>query len=232
MPERTAKTTSSAGRRSPHLERDKVVLAALVLLNEVGFEGMTLRKLADKLGVKAAALYWHFENKQDLIDQVAGAIINEEMQRTPLPDGAQWREVLTVLAYATRDAFMRYRDGALVIASADLSKSATLQGREVVTSRLLELGMAPGLVTFGFFAVSRYTLGCALEEQADPYTEAERLAISHESFPHIAAQYPAVGQTIVALHEEGVTIDADTLFQQGLDILLDGIAARFNPTQS
>jgi TetR/AcrR family tetracycline transcriptional repressor len=227
----TVKTPKPSGRRAPHLERDKVVTAALSLLNEVGFEGMTLRKLGDKLGVKAAALYWHFENKQDLIDQVAAAIVDEEMRRTTLPADADWRAVLTVLAHATRDAFMRYRDGALVIASADLSKGGTLRGREAVTERLLELNMPASLITYSFFAVGRYTLGCVLEEQADPHSTSERAAMRHE-VSAINEAYPAVARTITTLRNEGTVLDSATLFNEGFNLILDGIAVRFQPTSS
>jgi len=50
------------------LERDLVVNTALKLLDEVGLDGLTLRKLAAELGVQAPALYWHFKNKQALLD--------------------------------------------------------------------------------------------------------------------------------------------------------------------
>lgn len=231
MPEKTADSSKKSGRRAPHLERDKVVSVALSLLNEVGFEGLTLRKLGDKLGVKAAALYWHFENKQDLIDQAAGAIVLEEMQRTSIPDEADWREILAILAHATRAAFTRYRDGALIIASADLSKSNTLRGRELVSGRLLALGMSPDLVTYSFFAVSRYTLGCVLEEQADPHGGEGQSALRHEVFPVIEQKYPAVAQTITALREQGVMLDSDKLFEEGLELILDGIGYRYQQTK-
>jgi TetR/AcrR family transcriptional regulator, tetracycline repressor protein len=213
-------------RRAPHLEREKVVAAALQLLNEVGFEGLTLRRLAAKLDVKAAALYWHFDNKQDLINEVAGAIIDEKIAAGTLPEHASWREVLTHMAHATRAALMQYRDGALIIASADLSKSNMFDGRELITRRLIDGGLPADMVVFGFFTVGRYTLGCVFEEQADPYSSDKRLQIGRELWPTIKTDYPAIAQTISALHDKGIPYDPAVHFEQGLMLILDGIAFR------
>ena len=51
----------------PALDQSQIVQAALALLDEVGFDGLTMRNLAKKLGVQAASLYWHVRNKQDLL---------------------------------------------------------------------------------------------------------------------------------------------------------------------
>jgi AcrR family transcriptional regulator len=53
------------------LDRATVVRAALRLLDEVGLHGLSLRKVASELGVQAPALYWHFKNKQELLDEMA-----------------------------------------------------------------------------------------------------------------------------------------------------------------
>jgi TetR/AcrR family tetracycline transcriptional repressor len=154
-------------RPAPNLERDKVVEAALELLNEGGFEGLTLRRLADKLGVKAAALYWHFKNKQDLIDQVATKILavgNHEQ----MPENASWETILRLVAHHSHAAFIRYRDGALVIANADLTTAAPKQGREKVLEKLLAQGFTTEQAWQSMYVIGRYTLGCVIEEQSDP----------------------------------------------------------------
>ena len=65
------------GRKSqvgPRLDRSQIVQAALDLLDAVGFDGLTMRSLAKKLGVKAASLYWHVHDKQDLLSLLADEI--------------------------------------------------------------------------------------------------------------------------------------------------------------
>ena len=62
---------TAALNRLPLLDREHVVRVALRLLDEAGLDGLTLRRLAAELDVKAPALYWHFANKQDLLDHMA-----------------------------------------------------------------------------------------------------------------------------------------------------------------
>ena len=57
------------------IQRDQVIEAALALLDEVGLEALTTRKLAQKLGVESATLYWHFKNKANLLEEMASAVL-------------------------------------------------------------------------------------------------------------------------------------------------------------
>ena len=57
--------------KSPKIDRLNVLDTALSLLEKEGIEGLTMRKLADALHIKAASLYWHFDNKQTLIEGMA-----------------------------------------------------------------------------------------------------------------------------------------------------------------
>ena len=69
-----------------------VVRAALELLNEAGLDGLTTRRLAEVLGVQGPALYWHFKNKQELIDEMSRALISESFG--PQKPGQAWDEWL------------------------------------------------------------------------------------------------------------------------------------------
>src|SRR5437867_13029130 len=81
--------------RPTALDQERVVRTALALLDEVGLDGLTMRRLADELGVQAASLYWHLRDKEELLDLLADAIC-EEMP-TPRREGS-WREQLTAFA--------------------------------------------------------------------------------------------------------------------------------------
>ena len=70
------------------LTRERLVEAALTLVNEEGLEGLSMRALADKLEVKAASLYWHVRDRRELLDMLAESILDSV--RTPRP-GAAWR---------------------------------------------------------------------------------------------------------------------------------------------
>ena len=65
------KLSSVSTEKRPPLDRARVADTALKLLNEVGLDGLTLRAIAKELDVKAPALYWHFKDKQALLDEMA-----------------------------------------------------------------------------------------------------------------------------------------------------------------
>src|SRR5215469_11608803 len=70
------------------LTRERLVEAALQLVNEEGLEGLSMRALADSLEVKAASLYWHVRDRRELLELLAESIL--EPVRVPHRGG--WRE--------------------------------------------------------------------------------------------------------------------------------------------
>ena len=73
------------------LQRDAVIRTALDLLDEVGIDGLSTRRLAERLGVQSPALYWHFKNKRALLDAMAKAMmVGARSQEAHLP----WLRIL------------------------------------------------------------------------------------------------------------------------------------------
>ena len=71
------------------LTRERLVDAALELVNEEGLEGLSMRALADRLEVKAASLYWHVRDRRELLELLAESILEPVRPKRP---GAGWRE--------------------------------------------------------------------------------------------------------------------------------------------
>jgi TetR/AcrR family tetracycline transcriptional repressor len=95
------------------LSRAAVVAAALDILNEAGLEQVSLRKVAERLGVKAPSLYWYVEDKAALY-----ALMSESVFRSCLdamPACADWRSWLRAFGRALWDAQMKTRDAAKLI---------------------------------------------------------------------------------------------------------------------
>ena len=106
----------TANRPRIALDRPTIVQAALVLLDEVGIEGLSTRRLAAELGVKGPSLYWHFKNKNALLAHMSGALFLEALPApdfdTPDFDVCGW---LSLGAYGLRRTALSRRDGALVM---------------------------------------------------------------------------------------------------------------------
>lgn len=221
---KSAPKSSPKGRAQPHLERDKVLDTTLDLLNEVGFEGLTLRRVADRLGVKAAALYWHFDSKQDLINHLAARIFTREFDVTEVKlDQYSWREILTGMGHGFCSALMRYRDGAMVIASADMSNlDGGFEGRRMVISALLRKGLPEGVIFTAMFSIVRYTLGFVFEEQADPRARKKGETYMRNAAPILQDEFPEATEELIRLYKE-LGDNPRYQFEQGLQLILDGI---------
>ena len=152
-------------RAAARLDRHKITNAALRLLDEVGLDALSTRLLATRLGVKSPALYWHFRNKQELVDAMAEAMLDAaDWPDGPLsPDEVYaW---LAARAHAFRRALLAHRDGARVHAGTRPS-GHRLASVESQVAALVAAGLAPADAARGALALSRYTVGWVLEEQA------------------------------------------------------------------
>jgi AcrR family transcriptional regulator len=88
------------------LSRQQIVQAALATLDEEGLAGLSMRKLAAKLGAGATSLYWHVQTKDDLIDLVIDEIYGEV--DVPDPELAGWRNGALLFAHSLRAAVLRH----------------------------------------------------------------------------------------------------------------------------
>ena len=86
------------------LTRQRVVAAAVELADSDGTESISMRRLAQELGVEAMSLYTHVRNKDDLLDGMADAVISE----IPLVPRAGWKTSLRQMALAAREVMLRH----------------------------------------------------------------------------------------------------------------------------
>jgi AcrR family transcriptional regulator len=103
------------GREDPEtsgLSRDAVIGAALEMLDSVGVDGLSMRALADRLGVKAASLYWHLRDKEQLLEMVAETIL-DRIEVPASPPG--WRLQVAAACAALRDMLSEHRAAAAVV---------------------------------------------------------------------------------------------------------------------
>ena len=97
--------------RTP-LTRQAIVEAALRVLDREGMDALSMRKVGEELGTGAASLYWHVRNKEELLQLVFEAVIEET--RLPTPDPANWQEQLREFARASRTTLGGHRDVARI----------------------------------------------------------------------------------------------------------------------
>lgn len=171
--------------------QQRIVAAALELLKEDGLNNLSLRKLATKIDMQAPALYWHFQNKEVLVDYMAEAILEKEFKDLkPRQENETWQDWLINHMIRLRRAMLAYPDGARVVAGAHLYPAITLArslecGLISLTSAGVSLKTARQLMT----TATTYTFGYVIEEQAAPTAEQMAefdLDAFLEPFPHMA----------------------------------------------
>ena len=207
------------------LERATMIRVALTLLNEVGLDGLTVRRLAERLGVQNPALYWHFKKKQELLDEMARTMLADAFAGIePPPLNDRWAEWLGEVAERFRLALLTYSDGARVIATADLTGSALLVIQEMALHVLIAAGFDLRTALVSVVAIFDYTLGAAFEEQADPdhltrnrssVLRSHLLSLDPTRFPHLAAALDDITATAAD--------DPHVGFRGGLRLLLAGM---------
>jgi AcrR family transcriptional regulator len=199
------------------LTRDVVVREALDLLDEEGFEALTMRNLADRLGVVPNALYRHVGGKDDLLDGVMDAAVASV---TLPPDELAWDAGLVALADNIRAAMLAHPAVAgLVVTRPNLGQAALRLG-EYAFGVLLGAGFSPTDADRALNAVLTYTLGfVALEvpRRGEPeLTEAE-LARAYEGLPADAFPHTTVVQP------NPMAIVSDDQFAFGLRCIVDSL---------
>jgi TetR/AcrR family tetracycline transcriptional repressor len=210
------------------LERETVARAALAVLDEVGLDGLTVRRIADALGVQNPALYWHFKNKQDLLDRMAEVMLADAFAELvpPAPDSS-WSETLSALAHLFHRALSSHRDGARVIASANLSGSETVGVLDSAIKTLQDAGFSVLAALNATLVVSAYTMGSVLDAQLDPYRAVdprpEASGVLHGGVD--AERYPALAGALGEVARVSTGQDRTAAFEAGLQIILAGIGA-------
>ncbi|HKW59694.1 MAG TPA: TetR family transcriptional regulator [Candidatus Dormibacteraeota bacterium] len=94
------------------LTRERLVQAALELINEEGLEALSMRGLADRLEVKAASLYWHVRDRRELLELLADGIL-EGVGRPPRC--STWRETVVAIGEALGKTVAANKDAGRVL---------------------------------------------------------------------------------------------------------------------
>jgi TetR/AcrR family transcriptional regulator, tetracycline repressor protein len=211
---------------------DAVVSAALDLLAEGGLEAVSFRRIAAKLGVSGPTLYWHVDNKRRLMDLMAEELVRRGGTAYTEPEhGQPWWEWLRTDARRMFRALIGTRDAPRVLAG-NRPSAESFAGVERVLGVLVDAGLTPGQAQQTLFAIGAYVIGSATEWQAEadraqdqplPPADDERLNALRAD---LLSDQPLL---VAAIHER-LTSPDDAAFEFGLDLIVEGLRAKFVPT--
>ncbi|MEU6193231.1 TetR/AcrR family transcriptional regulator C-terminal domain-containing protein [Streptomyces sp. NPDC047061] len=212
----------STERRAP-LDRRRVADTALRLLNEAGLEGLTLRAIAKELDVKAPALYWHFKDKQALLDEMATEIYRRMAADTRLDPAGTWQDGLRTTSRGLRTALLGYRDGAKVYSGSRFTGIDHAPQQEAYLRLATEAGFTLTQAAAAGRTVNAYTIGFVTEEQGvEPLPGQRREGYDVDERARILADFP-----LSAAAGRELFTDYDLQFEEGLELVITGIGTRY-----
>jgi TetR/AcrR family transcriptional regulator, tetracycline repressor protein len=205
-------------RRTP-LDRTRVADTALKLLNEVGLDGLTLRAIAKELDVKAPALYWHFKDKQALLDEMATEMYRRTLAGTPLDPDDTWQERLLKSNRGLRTALLGYRDGAKVFSGSRFTGLVHVEQMEDSLRLFTAAGFTLAQAVRATSTTYLYTLGFVTEEQGvEPLPGERREGYDVTERARLMAEFPLSAEAGAELFQ-----DYGRHFEEGLALVIAGI---------
>jgi len=205
------------------IEKSQIVQKALDILNRDGLEGVTLRRLATELEIKAASIYWHIPNKSALLDEMANAILDKHFNTYDFQnDERDWEDWLNTLAHELRAAMLAYQDGARVVAGTHPDLGQVLIKLWDLTIRVLhKTGFSYAMAATITVTVTNFTFGSVIEEQSSQLPD---------TGPKMEpAELPLALRSAL---EEWQNENNDLRFDTGVRIIIKGVRAELNAQSS
>ena len=210
----------SAEPRLP-LTRERVLATAVALADRGGIGSLSMRKLAQELGVEAMSLYHHVANKHDILDGLVDVVFSE----IDLPSGEEgWRAAMRRRAISAREALRRHPWATGLMESRPTPGAANLRHHDAVLGVLRGAGFPVELAAHAYSLLDSYIYGFALQEASLPFHTPEEAAQVAQAimaeFP--ASEYPHLTEIAVDhVLQPGYDYGNEYLF--GLDLILDGL---------
>ncbi|MEV0733223.1 TetR/AcrR family transcriptional regulator C-terminal domain-containing protein [Polymorphospora sp. NPDC050346] len=214
-------------RRTP-LSRDRVLRAAVALADEAGIESLSMRNLAQELGVVPMALYKHVANKDELLDGMIDVVVGEI---DPPVAGADWKPTIRGRILSARQVLLRHPWAVLAIEARNMATPAILAYLDAMVATL-RTGLSADLAHHVMHAMGSRMLGFS-QELFDASRNAGRSGATDPEPPasmppEVAARFPHLAEIATAASHDDESVvgqgcDDQFEFEFALDLLLDGI---------
>lgn len=199
--------------------------AAIQVADRGGAESITMRRVAQELGVEAMSLYHHVPNKDAILDGVVDAVY--AAIELPRADAGDWRDAIRAEAYSARTVLSRHSWALGMLDSRRNPGPATLRRNDAMLGVFRQAGFTLPMAAHAISLVDSYVGGYVLQEANLPMRtsdEVEDVAgsildrLPADELPHLAE--------MIADHVLRPGYDFASEFAYGLDLILDGLEAR------
>ncbi|NMR20947.1 TetR/AcrR family transcriptional regulator [Cellulomonas fimi] len=208
-------------RRQP-LTRARLLAGAMAVADADGIAGLTMRSLAQSLGVRPMALYHHVANKDEILDGVVDAVFAEIY--VPSTEG-DWRTELRRRSVSARSVLRRHPWATPLMESRMNAGPATLRHHDAVLGTLRGAGFSLEQTAHAYALLDSHLYGSSLQESGLPFDSPDDVPALAEAFlAHFPApSFPHLAE-FTTRHVLQPGYDYGTEFEFGLDVILDAVA--------
>lgn len=203
------------------LRRERVIDAAIRVADESGIESLTMRRLAQELGVEAMSLYYYVANKEEILKGIGDLVVSEIELPSP---GADWKAALRTTAISAYEVLTRHPWAAALVLSSSGTSGARLRYMESILGTLRTGGFSAEMTDHAYHALESHIMGFTLWEVGMDLGSREDLTrmatdflrqLPREQLPYIAEH--------IEQHLKPRNPDDEGEFAFGLDLILDGL---------
>lgn len=212
--------SASATQRAP-LSRERVLDGAIAVADAGGLGALTIRSLAQELGVKPMSVYHYVANKDEILDGIVDLVFGEI--ELPAADG-DWRAEIRRRATSARGVLRRHPWAIALMESRTTPGPSTLRHHDAIIGTLRAAGFSVEMTAHAYALLDAYVYGFALQEASLPFDGPETVAGVAEP---IMAQFPAERYPhLVEMATEYILrpgYDFGDEFEFGLGVILDAL---------
>jgi len=203
------------------LSRERVLGAAISLADENGIESLTMRRLAQALGVEAMTLYYYVRNKDDILNGIADIVAREFELPSP---GADWKAAIRKTAISAHEVLLRHRWAASLMLSSSGVSEARLRYMDSILGSLRTAGFSAEMTDHAYHVLESHIMGFTLwlvgmnlgtEDEVAAMATAFLRELPRTELPYLAEH--------VEQHLKPRNPDDEGSFAFGLDLILDGL---------
>ncbi|TIL44022.1 TetR/AcrR family transcriptional regulator C-terminal domain-containing protein [Mesorhizobium sp.] len=200
-------------RSEPPLSRERIVATAVELLDAQGVDGLTMRRLADRLGSGVMSLYWHVDNKEDVFDLALDSVLE---YRGPPQIAQDWRGEVVHVLEDWRASMLRHPWSATLLPRRALGPN--ILGRlELLSKTLSRAGVADADVNIAIWSLWNYVMGATITRASFDLSD----DAAQQRLTRLSERYPTIERSRLLLDN-----DWDGAFRNGLGFLLDGLSPK------
>jgi AcrR family transcriptional regulator len=217
------KTRTKTRSRAP-LNRQRALSTAVALADAEGIGALTMRRLAQELGVEAMSLYHHVANKDDILDGMVDMVFGE----IDLPsESTAWKTAMRQRARSARAVLTRHPWAIGIMESRSSPGPATLRHHDAVIGSCRRAGFSVQMAAHAFSLLDSYIYGFVLQEVNLPFDDTDNLEEVVESMmlPFSADDYPHLVE-LTAQHVLQPGYSYGDEFEYGLGLILDSLEAQ------